>query len=42
MQREYIMLLFTTSSGQSVLGAAILLMCIGMGVIQFMISNVLK
>jgi len=42
MQREYIMLLFTTSGGQAVLGAAILLMCIGMGVIQFMISNVLK
>ncbi|HUM08531.1 MAG TPA: type II secretion system F family protein [Acidocella sp.] len=42
MQRQYIMLLFTTSSGQSVLGAAILLMCIGMGIIQFMISNVLK
>lgn len=42
MQRSYIMLLFTTSSGQAVLGAAILLMCIGMGIIQFMISNVLK
>ncbi|MBB5372344.1 type II secretion system F family protein [Acidocella aromatica] len=42
MQRSYIMLLFTTSGGQSVLGAAILLMCIGMGIIQFMISNVLK
>ncbi len=42
MQRQYIMLLFTTASGQAVLGAAILLMCIGMGVIQFMISNVLK
>jgi tight adherence protein B len=41
-QREYIMLLFTTKSGESVLGAAILLMCIGMGIIQFMISNVLK
>jgi tight adherence protein B len=42
MQRQYISLLFDTSSGQSVLGAAILLMGIGMGVIQFMISNVLK
>jgi tight adherence protein B len=42
MQRQYIMLLFTTSGGQSVLGAAILLMCTGMGIIQFMISNVLK
>ncbi len=42
MQRDYIMLLFTTASGESVLGAAILLMAIGMGTIQFMISNVLK
>ncbi len=42
MQRQYIMLLFTTSGGQAVLGAAILLMAIGMGIIQFMISNVLK
>ncbi len=42
MQREYIMLLFTTKSGQSILGAAILLMGIGMGIIQYMISNVLK
>jgi tight adherence protein B len=42
MQRPYIILLFTTQSGESVLGAAILLMVIGMGIIQFMISNVLK
>jgi tight adherence protein B len=42
MQRQYIILLFTTSSGEAILGAAILLMGIGMGVIQFMISNVLK
>ena len=35
-------LLFTTRSGQSVLGAAILLMITGMGIIQYMISNVLK
>ncbi len=42
MQRDYIVTLFTTPSGQSVLGAAILLMGIGLGVIQFMISNVLK
>jgi tight adherence protein B len=42
MQRSYIILLFTTSSGESVLGVAILLMGIGLGVIQFMISNVLK
>jgi tight adherence protein B len=42
MQRAYMMTLFTTSGGESVLGAAILLMCTGMGIIQFMISNVLK
>jgi tight adherence protein B len=42
LQRPYMMLLFDTKSGQSVLGAAILLMGIGMGTIQFMISNVLK
>jgi tight adherence protein B len=42
MQRPYIVLLFTTHSGESVLGAAILLMVTGMGIIQFMISNVLK
>jgi len=42
MQRPYIILLFTTRSGESVLGAAILLMLTGMGIIQFMISNVLK
>jgi tight adherence protein B len=42
MQRSYIMVLFTTPSGQAVLGAAILLMAIGMGIIQFMINNVLK
>jgi tight adherence protein B len=42
MQRDYIVLLFTTPSGQSVLGLALLLMGIGLGVIQYMISNVLK
>jgi tight adherence protein B len=42
MQRSYMILLFTTSSGESVLVVAILLMGIGLGVIQFMISNVLK
>jgi len=42
MQRQYITLLFTTPSGESVLGLAILLMGIGLGVIQYMISNVLK
>ncbi len=42
MQRPYMVLLFTTKSGESVLGAAILLMGMGLGVIQFMISNVLK
>lgn len=42
MQRQYIVLLFNTASGQAILGAAVLLMGIGMGIIQFMISNVLK
>lgn len=42
MQRPYIIMLFATKSGQSVLGIAILLMIIGMGTIQYMISNVLK
>ncbi len=42
MQRQYMVLLFTTKSGESVLGAAILLMGMGLGTIQFMISNVLK
>lgn len=42
MQRDYIVLLFTTPSGQSILGLAILLMGMGLGVIQYMISNVLK
>jgi tight adherence protein B len=42
MQRAYIIMLFTTSAGEALLGAAILLMGIGLGVIQFMISNVLK
>jgi tight adherence protein B len=42
MQRAYILLLFDTKSGQSCLGAAILLMGMGMGTIQYMISNVLK
>lgn len=42
MQRPYIVLLFNTKSGQSCLGLAILLMCMGIGTIQYMISNVLK
>lgn len=42
MQPSYIKILFDTSSGQAVLGAAVLLMGAGMGIIQFMISNVLK
>jgi tight adherence protein B len=42
MQRDYISLLFTTSGGQACLGAAILMMMIGMGIIQYMISSVLK
>jgi tight adherence protein B len=42
MQRDYINLLFTTTGGQACLGAAILLMMTGMGIIQYMISSVLK
>jgi tight adherence protein B len=42
MQRQYIVTLFNTGSGEAILGAAVLLMGIGLGVIQFMISNVLK
>ncbi len=42
MQRPYIKMLFDTPSGQSCLGAAILLMAAGMGTIQYMINNVLK
>ncbi len=42
LQPSYIKILFTTSGGEAVLGAAALLMGAGMGVIQFMISNVLK
>ncbi|HQT46280.1 MAG: hypothetical protein B7X08_02510 [Acidocella sp. 20-63-7] len=42
MQRPYMMLLFTTSSGQSVLALAILMLGTGLGVIKFMINSVLK
>jgi tight adherence protein B len=42
LQRPYIILLFNTHSGQSCLGLALLLMGTGMGIIQYMISNVLK
>jgi tight adherence protein B len=42
MQRPYIILLFTTQGGEDCLGAAILMMMIGMGIIQYMISSVLK
>lgn len=42
IQPAYIKVLFVTSGGQACLGIAILLMGMGMGVIQFMISNVLK
>jgi len=41
-QREYIMMLFLTPSGQGCLGLAILLMIMGIGTIQFMINSVLK
>jgi tight adherence protein B len=42
MQRSYIVVLFETKTGQSCLGLAILLMAMGLGTIQFLISNVLK
>jgi tight adherence protein B len=42
LQRPYIILLFDTHSGQSCLGLALLLMATGMGIIQYMISSVLK
>ncbi len=42
VQPAYIMILFTTSGGETVITMAILLLMLGMGVIQFMISNVLK
>jgi len=42
MQRPYISLLFYTTGGQACLGAAILMLLIGLGIIQFMITNVLK
>jgi tight adherence protein B len=42
MQRPYINLLFTTTGGQACLGLAILMMIMGMGIIQYMISSVLK
>jgi tight adherence protein B len=41
-QRQYIMLLFLTPSGQGCLGLAIVLMIMGIGTIQFMIASVLK
>ena len=42
MQRPYAMMLFDSKSGQSCLGAAVLLMGAGIGIIQYMINNVLK
>jgi len=42
MQRPYADMLFDSKSGQSCLGAAILLMGAGLGTIQYMINNVLK
>jgi tight adherence protein B len=42
MQRQYIVMLFETHQGQSVLSLAVLLMGLGMGIIQYMINNVLK
>jgi tight adherence protein B len=42
MQRDYIVMLFTTKSGQGVLAVAILLMAMGLGSIQYLINSVLK
>ncbi|HYP63675.1 MAG TPA: type II secretion system F family protein, partial [Acidocella sp.] len=42
VQPNYIMTLFTTKGGESVITGAIVLLILGMGTIQFMISNVLK
>jgi len=42
VQPGYVMVLFTTSGGESVITGAIVLLILGMGTIQFMISNVLK
>jgi len=42
MQKHYILLLFDTANGQSCLSAALLLMGTGLGIIQYMISSVLK
>lgn len=42
VQAPYILVLFTTKGGESVITGAIVLLILGMGVIQFMISNVLK
>jgi tight adherence protein B len=42
VQAPYMMILFTTKGGESVITGAIVLLMLGMGVIQFMISNVLK
>ncbi|WP_297493503.1 type II secretion system F family protein [Acidocella sp.] len=42
VQPPYIMTLFTTKGGESVITGAIVLLILGMGTIQFMISNVLK
>jgi tight adherence protein B len=42
VQPTYIMTLFTTKGGESVVTGAIVLLILGMGTIQFMISNVLK
>lgn len=42
MQRQYMMTLFTTASGNAVLGLAFIMLVIGMGINQYMLSNVLK
>lgn len=42
VQPPYMMILFTTKGGETVIAMAIVALILGMGTIQFMISNVLK
>lgn len=42
VQPPYMMVLFSTSGGETVITMAIVMLILGMGTIQFMISNVLK
>jgi tight adherence protein B len=42
VQPPYMSVLFTTKGGETVITLAIVMLALGMGTIQFMISNVLK